>query len=315
MKNKFNSTLTLLIVLVFLGAIAWWLTTNQEKTLNKDLVLNLPEPDIFSFDITKVDEDQQIQEMSIRKNHDNNWVITAPVKDSADPETISIMTASLRGIRTPTIIKNVADLSEYGLDKPSLTVMIHLKKGKSVALKFGSESPIPEMYYACLDEGRDVVVIGKDIKDNLSPKLAYLRERKVVNVTEERIRELTVKIGQDQVYRIVNTDEKWSLIEPYRKELLANNIKDIIDGLNALWSHKNDDDLNNMAKYGLDQPQYQVEIILLNGESFSVIANKIADNYYMFNSLRPTIIIQMNPNAFSFLETFFRNFPAEDSSS
>jgi len=313
LKNKLSSTITLFVVLVLLGIIAWFLTATQETALNKDLVLKLSESDIFGFDITKVDTDEKTEKISVRKNPDNNWVITVPVEDITDPGTISIMTASLKDIRTPTIIKNVGDLSEYGLDKPVLTVVIHLKKGKTVTLNFGSESPIPEMYYARLAEKRDVVVIGKDIKNNLSPKLAYLRERKVVNLTREQIHELAVKIKQGQVYRVINTNGKWNLTEPSEKELPTKEIDSIIDGLNALWAHENDDDLNHLAKYGLDQPRYQVDFKLADGKSFSLIANKIGDDYYIFNSLRPTIFKQMNPEAFNFLETTLQNILAEDS--
>lgn len=302
MKNKLYSTLTLLVFLIILAIIAWRLTATQETALNKNLVFKISESDIIGFDITKVDEEQKTDKMSVRKNPDNNWVITAPVQDITDPGTIAIMIASLQGIRTPTIIKNVADLSEYGLSRPNLTVTIHLKKEKAVTIDFGVESPIPEMYYACLSGKRDVVVIGKDIKNNLSPKLAYLRERRVMKLTKEQVYELSVKIGQGQVYRMVNTnDGKWSLVEPFNKELLTKDINAIIDGLNALWAHENDDDLNNLAKYGLDQPQYHVELKLADGKSFSLIANKIDGDYYMFNSLRKTIIKQMNPDAFNFL--------------
>lgn len=314
MKNKFHSTITLFAVLIILVVIAWCLTATQETALNKNLILKLAESDILGFDITKVDEDQKIEKISVRKNPDHNWVITAPVEDITDPGTTSLMTASLKDIRTPTIIKNVVDLSEYGLDKPVLSVTIYLKQEKTVTLNFGSESPIPEMYYACLAGKRDVVAIGKDIKNNLSPKLAYLRERKVMNLTKEQVQELAVKIGQGQVYRMVNTnDGKWSLVEPFAKELLTKDINAIINGLNALWTHDNDDDLNNLAKYGLDQPQYQVELKLADGKSISLLANKINSDYYMINSQRKTIIKQVNPDAFNFLESNLQNILGKNS--
>ena len=170
------------------------------------------------------------------------------------------------------------------------------------------------MYYACLAGKQDVVVIGKDIKNNLSPNLAYLRERKVMNLTKEQVQELAVKIGQGQVYLMINTnDGKWSFVEPFNKELLTKDIKAVIDGLNALWTHDNDDDLNNLAKYGLDQPQYQVELKLADGKFISLLANKINDDYYMINSLRKTIIKQMNHDAFNFLENNLQNILGKNS--
>lgn len=300
MKTTKHTTLILVVFLVVLGMIAWWLLATQETAVNKNLVLKLSESDITGFDITKVEANQKIKTV-LRKDTEDNWVIAAPVKDITDPGTISIMLASLKEIRTPSIIKNVDDLSKYGLDHPSVTASISLRKGKTVTLNFGSESPIPEMYYAQLAGHKEVVVVMKDIKNNLSPKLSYLRERKVVNVKREQIQELAIGINQSRLYRMLNTNEKWSLIEPYRKELIANDINSIIDGLNALWTHENDDDLNNLAKYGLDRPDYRIEIKLTNGKSFSLIANKVDGDYYMLNSLRPTIIRQKNPDAFNFL--------------
>lgn len=302
MKTKINLTLILAVVLVILGIITWKLTATQESAVNENLVLNLSESDIIGFDITKTDLNQKTERLSVRKDPKNNWVVTAPVKDITDSGTISIMIASLKWITTPTIIKNVADLSEYGLDHPSVKVTVNLRKEKTVTLIFGSESPIPEMFYAQLAGRPEVVVIGKDIKNNLSPKLDYLRERKVVNLNREQVKELTVTINEGRVYRMINANGKWSLIEPYRKELVTNRINSIIDGLNALWTHENDDDLNNLAKYGLDRPEYQVELKLIDGTSFSLIANKIDGDYYMFNSQRPTIIKQKNPEAFSFIK-------------
>ena len=312
MKDRPYSTLILLVVLFILGGIAWWLIATQDTALNKYRVLNLSEAEIIGFDISKEEKDQTKEEMSIRLDSNNNWVITEPVKDITDPGTLSIMLASLNGVTTPTIIKNVADLAEYGLDRPALTVIILLKKGKTVTIDFGLESPIPEMYYACLNRSRNVVVIGKDIKNNLSPKLSYLRERKIVNVTEEQVRQLTVKTGQGQVFRMVNTDGIWNLSEPYQKELSFKVIKEIISGLNELWTHENDDNLDNLAKYGLDQPDYQVDIILSDGQCFSLSANKFNNDYYIHHSLRPTIMRQMNPDAFNFLRTKLQDLSANN---
>lgn len=311
MKNKPYSTLVLLVVLLILGSIAWWLITTQETALNKYQVLDLSKSDIIGFDITK-EEEHVKEEMSIRLDSNNNWVITKPVKDITDPDTISIMFASLNNVTTPTIIKNVADLEEYGLDRPTLTVTILLKKEKPVTIDFGSESPIPEMYYACLNRSGNVVAIGKDIKNNLSPKLSYLRERKVVNLTEAQVRLLTIKTDQGQVFPMINTDGVWSLSGPYQKELSTEVIKEIINGLNALWTHENDDDLNNLVKYGLDQPDYQVDIKLSDGQSFSLSANKVNHDYYIHHSLRPTIFKQMNPDAFNFLKTSLQEISADN---
>ncbi len=307
MKTKIHSTLFLAVVLILLAIIAWWLMSTQETAVNKSLVLNLTEVDILGFDITKTDLYQKTENLAVRKNSENNWVITAPVEDIADPGTISNMLASLKGIMTPTTIKNVADLSEYGLDLPSVTATVILKKGKKVTLNFGFESPIPEMYYAQLTGRKEIVVIGKDIKNNLSPELRYLRERKVVNVTREQIRKITINFKQSKVYRMVNSNGKWSLTEPYQKEPIDNTINAMIDGLNALWTHENDDDLNNLTKYGLDQPEYRIEFELTDGKKFSLIANKVNSDYYMLNSLRPTITRQKNPDAFNFLKIYLRN--------
>lgn len=294
-------TLILMVILVILGVIAWWLITTQETAVNKNLVLKLSESDIIGFDITNVETGQELK-TSLRKNSEKNWFITSPINDITDPGTISIMLASLKEIRTPTTIKNAVDLSNYGLDQPSLTVTVNLIKGEPKTLYIGSESPIPEMYYARLAGQQDVVVIMKDIKNNLSPKLSYLRERKVVNVKQEQVQELTISTNQGRVFRMLNANGKWSLTEPYRKELIAYDINRIIEGLNSLWTHENDDDLNNLAKYGLDQPDYRIELKLADGKSFSLIANKVDGDYYMLNSLRPTIIKQKNPDAFNFLK-------------
>ena len=70
MKNKFYSTLTLFGFLIILAIIAWRLTATQETALNKDLVFKISESDIIGFDITKVDEEQKINKMSVRKNPD-----------------------------------------------------------------------------------------------------------------------------------------------------------------------------------------------------------------------------------------------------
>ncbi|NLY74614.1 MAG: DUF4340 domain-containing protein [Firmicutes bacterium] len=303
MRRKNYSTPILAVIAIILGLIAWWLMATQETAVNKNLVLKLSETEIIGFDIVKTEENQKIEKISVQRDSGNDWIITAPVSDITDPETISLMITPLKWLTTPSIIKDVSDLSEFGLDRPSLSVTIKLQKGNPVTINFGAESPIPEMYYAQVAGRSEVVVIDKDIKNNLSPKLSYLRERKVVKVTREQVKELIVAKGREQVYRMVNHNGGWLLIEPYRVERVANVVNAIIDGLNTLWTHENDDDLDNLSKYGLDQPDYRIELKLTDGKSFSLIANKIGNDYYMLNSLRPTIIRQKNPEAFNFLET------------
>ena len=303
MRRKNYSTPILAVIAIILGLIAWWLMATQETAVNKNLVLKLSETEIIGFDIVKTEENQKIEKISVQRDSGNDWIITAPVSDITDPETISLMITPLKWLTTPSIIKDVSDLSEFGLDRPSLSVTIKLQKGNPVTINFGAESPIPEMYYAQVAGRSEVVVIDKDIKNNLSPKLSYLRERKVLKVTREQVKELIVTKGREQVYRMVNHNGGWLLIEPYRVERVANVVNAIIDGLNTLWTHENDDDLDNLSKYGLDQPDYRIELKLTDGKSFSLIANKIGNDYYMLNSLRPTIIRQKNPEAFNFLET------------
>lgn len=303
MIRKNYSTPILAVIAIILGLIAWWLMATQETAVNKNLVLKLSEAEIIGFDIVKTEENQKIEKISVQRDSGNDWIITAPVSDITDPETISLMITPLKWLTTPSIIKDVSDLSEFGLDQPSLSVTIKLQKGNPVTINFGAESPIPEMYYAHVAGRPEVVVIGKDIKNNLSPKLSYLRDRKVVKLTRDQVKELVVANEQGHIYRMVKPNGSWLMIEPYRVERVANVVNAIIDGLNTLWAHENDDDLDNLSKYGLDQPDYRIELKLTDGKSFSLSANKLAGDYYILNSLRPTIIRQKNPDAFKFLET------------
>jgi hypothetical protein len=304
MKQGLNQTAWLALAALAalaLAGIGWWLLASPEPGGHRRAALPVSSQNITGFDIRSSGPASGAGMVALRIDSQGVWNLTAPIKDRADPDTVAKLIDAIGGIEAEQAISGVTDFRIYGLDQPQLTITVHQKNAKPVTLQVGAESPIPEMVYARVGEKPEVLVIPGGFKMNFSGEVGYLRDKRVISVTGEQLRELTFQIGRGQTYRAVQAGGIWRLAEPYREVIAPEQAAALINGLNGLYAHEFIDDPEREPEYGLDAPDYQLGMKLVDGREIALAAKKKGNDYYMRDSRRPALIRQINPEAFHFL--------------
>ncbi len=298
MKRGLHRTFGLALAALALAGIGWWLLADPES---ERPVLPVSAPAVTGLDIRQNDPDSGASTVVLRADSMGSWNLTAPLKDRADPDTVAKMIGAIAGIEAEQTVDGVTDYQTYGLDPPQLTITVHQKNIKPITLQVGAESLIPEMVYARVGDKPEVLVIPGGFKMNFSGEVGYLRDKRVVNLSGEQLRELTFRISGGPTYRAVQVGGIWRLAEPYREVIAPEQASAFINGLNGLYAHEFIDDPARKSEYGLDKPDYQLRMKLADGREIVLAAKKKGNDYYMRDSRRPAIIRQINPEAFSFL--------------
>ena len=95
-------------------------------------------------------ESEAVQAITIRKEseiltikkaeeaEEKTWNITSPVEKEADLPTVEFLLDQLTGLKSDRVITtSPSQISEYGLEKPEITLEIQLKEGKTRRLFLG----------------------------------------------------------------------------------------------------------------------------------------------------------------------------------
>ncbi|MGD1705116.1 DUF4340 domain-containing protein [Dapis sp. BLCC M229] len=140
MKIK-RTTLILMLTALALGGFVYLYEIRGKQ---QQAEIQEQQKQVFDFEL------EQIQTITIKQEsetltlkideeaEEKTWNITAPVEKKADLQTVEFLLAELTNLKSDrSITTSVSQLSEYGLEKPEITVEIQLKDGKTSRLFLG----------------------------------------------------------------------------------------------------------------------------------------------------------------------------------
>ena len=99
-------------------------------------------------------------------NHDSNadtWSFADFPDEKVDTTQIKTMTDALSKLTSDNEIKDVTDFTQYGLDKPAMTVTITLQDGSTHKLEVGNYNSQISEYYLRVDDASTVYTISSTI--------------------------------------------------------------------------------------------------------------------------------------------------------
>ncbi|MDJ0516690.1 MAG: DUF4340 domain-containing protein [Trichodesmium sp. MO_231.B1] len=140
MKIK-RTTLILMLTALALGGFVYLYEIRGKQ---QQAEIQEQQKQVFDF------ESEQIQTITIKQEsetltlkidqeaEEKTWNITAPVEKKADLQTVEFLLTELTNLKSNrSIATSASQLSEYGLEKPEITVEIQLKDGKTSRLFLG----------------------------------------------------------------------------------------------------------------------------------------------------------------------------------
>jgi len=211
----------LLIAAVVLAALAgglWWSNKNEEaKAKNPAPAPDAP-PKLLS-----VPEDQ-FQKIDIRKaggealtldKKSGKWEITAPKPLPADGNAMNSMVSTLASLSSDRVVEDkAADLSQFGLAKPSIELAVTKKDGKSQLVLIGDETPTGGSYYAALKGDRRVFTVASFVKSAVDKTPNDLRDKRLLTFDSGKLTRVELAAQGQPVEFGKNNQNEWQILKP-----------------------------------------------------------------------------------------------------
>jgi hypothetical protein len=301
----FRQTILLAAVLFILGGVLWWLAFTQEEALEKNAVYRLPAAKITSIEVTHTPAEAgegEFDHYLLELAADGKWTMTAPVTDEIDGDIVERMLEVLTKLTVESQMAEVSDYAQYGLEQPALRVKAGLKDGKTRELWIGDETPVSFKFYARFAAEPEVFVISGTDRGALNHRAKEVRSKKVLPVDANEVTGVKLRTSAGKSYTLVKENDEWRLQAPFAERLAHHMVMDLLVKLNELRAEDFLDDLLEPARYGLETPDFTLDLTLAGGEQVTLKAGRTADASYLTHNRRACLLRLEEDESLDFLD-------------
>ena len=238
----------------------------------------------------KTGEAQSIQ--LIRKDEtfklqrdDQGWKFAneAGLKSDAD-EVQNFLYAALRGQAKAFIDEKPESLSNYGLDKPRIMLVVKLKNAteeKEATLLIGSKKE-DEGYYAKSNAAK-VVLVSDKLIDTLSKRSVTFLDRKLTALDEKKVTAFSLSSAEEQI-KVVRKGEAWTITQPETTAGDSATVNSLLfDFKEARVQEYIQTEITDPVLFGLEQPKQTFSIEQEGQALWSLgIGNRTSDGKHVF---------------------------------
>jgi hypothetical protein len=202
-------------ILAVLGGAIWWSNKKQAASPAKSAtdtsskLLTIPADQFQEIRIKKPAETQDL------KLVDGKWRIVAPKPLAADQDSVTSIVTSLSALTADkTIEDNATDLKQYGLDAPTLDIVISKKDGKTAEVLVGDATPTNSGNYAKLPDSSKIYTIASYVKTGLDKTVNDLRDKRLLTFDSDKITRVVLATKGAPVEFGKNAKSEWQILKP-----------------------------------------------------------------------------------------------------
>lgn len=153
---------TLILVVVFLLALAGFLLLNRQKEQAAARVTpTAASQPLFGLEASQLTgiqvADAAGREVRLERIS-GAWVLIDPAATATDTASVDSLASQLASLTARSFIENPPAASATGLEPPAYTIRLQLEDGSRLTAEVGSETPTKSGYYVRLDDNRLAVV-------------------------------------------------------------------------------------------------------------------------------------------------------------
>ena len=207
------STLILVVVLAGLGAYIYFVDSKRpaagaDSSSTKEKVFTVEADKINELRISYQGES------SLLKKAESGWTMLEPAQIEADPpEAIGVATA-LTNIEIVRVVdENAADLEQFGLANPSITVAFKADGGASGTLKLGNKNATQGEIYAARNDEKRVFLISSFQETSFNRKPFDLRDKKILKFDRDKADSLILAKGPNTI-ELSRSSSEWKVVKP-----------------------------------------------------------------------------------------------------
>jgi hypothetical protein len=213
MKPK--GLLIAVVLLAALSGVVFWSNKKQAAATKSPAdtttkMLTIPDGDFQEVRVKKLTGEV----LDLRRDT-GKWRITEPQPLGADPDAVSSMVGNLTNLNADKVIEeNASDLKPYGLDQPTLDIVVTKKDGKTAELLVGDDVPTGSGAYAKLVNDPRVFTIGTFVKTGLDKKPDDLRDKRLMTFDSDKLTRVELQAKGQTVEFGKNSSNEWQILKP-----------------------------------------------------------------------------------------------------
>jgi hypothetical protein len=276
-NKKKNRTLLFLSFAMILTLVAYAvvikINDGKEADASSEEDTSITLLDLKENSVNSIEYTNESGQMKLTKQ-DDTWVNENDKNFPVNQSYVESMVTSVSTLTSDRLVsKEVDDLSEFGLDKPLIQIIVSADDGTSTTIKVGSKLVTGDAYYLMLNDENAVYTVDTTLYKNF----AYTNNQMVSmetppSITADYITKISIDNKEKDDFEIIYDEDSdnntsdyylWSISKPYSVNVAADTDKlnDYFTNFASL-SFKECAEYNteNLKKYGLETPASKVLI-------------------------------------------------------
>lgn len=190
---------------------------------------------------------------------ESGWTLTQPERGEVDTAAVNSLLFDLKDVRVEEFV-GADNLKLFGLADPTRVVTVTPQKGDAVSVRLGNPNRKKDLYFAQRTSDGAVFALGQDAVEKLFRSLHDLRNKKLMNVDEQKVAGIVLDYP-DRRFELIRKEDAWSLNEPETIEHVPAHVgKGILWTLNNLEFATRVDPENPPEDAGLKTPALNLSV-------------------------------------------------------
>lgn len=213
---KPRNLLVAAVLLAALSGAVWWAKRHPQSTGSTANTPPAPKlADISDSALQQIELKKKDGSTVILDRKNGKWVITAPESLRADQDAVTTIVSSLNPVTADSIVEDKpSDLSKYGLTRPSLTVIVKEKNGKTDQFVFGDDVPAGSLVYARSNSRPAVYTVSSSVKSSFDKGVNDLRDKRLLTFDSNQLTRLELVSGKSDIEFGKNNQNEWQILKP-----------------------------------------------------------------------------------------------------
>jgi hypothetical protein len=264
------STIVLVVMLAGLGAYIYFVDSKRPGGVPgpAGTIVGSKEK-VFAIEADKIEEVRVTaeKETSLLRKVDGTWQLIEPVQSAADDIEVRGLTSNITGLEYGRIVEeNAADLANYGLADPRITVAFKGQDGVAGEIHIGERTATETDVYAVKAAEKRVFLLPSYHENSFNKKPFDLRDKRAVLVKRDEVD--SVQVSGDANLQVARTGTEWRLNQPVQARADYSAVEGLITRVSSANMSKIVEQApaggalpaDVLATYGLDKPAITVTI-------------------------------------------------------
>lgn len=287
----FKSTLALLVVLIGLGAYAYFYASKAEDS---SAAVDKLFPGIASDNIEELTVKNDTGEVTSLKKVDGKWTMTTPFQTRGSDMDASGIANGLAGLDVTRVVdENPTDVKDYGLDAPSVEITFKSNGGKpSGKLILGGKTATGGSIYARKDDEKRVVLVAEYNSATFNKSTFDLRDKAIVSFDRSKVDGLDVVLDGGG-FELGKKDGEWVMAKPLVARADASAADGLVTALESLQMKSvvgASATAEELKTYGLERPSAIVNLHLGTDRTSVLVGGPAGeDTVYVKDAAKPDV--------------------------